>query len=890
MDRIKRLKRRISESDNRGDALILVIVAMFLIMFLGLSLLFATYTAYMIRHTERKSETTFTSADTGMDLIRNGLTDAESKAAETGYSKLLNLYSQSSNDIVFKKQFVTGLKEIGVDSTNGSIDKFDAANPGNMVALFPSSGASDDTVTKYSVKAVETFLKTASAGTGDKFDFSALKGTTRVHSTDTDPTGVVEQAKDGSLILKNLHLEYTTKDGYVTTITTDIRMNIPDITMIVPKSGGMGKGIASFCCIADKGIINYDNDIGNKKFNDWKNESHISGSFDGSVYAGSIKTWNGEITVPENQTIVVGRTNSVIRGENDSVVGFDTTNRTDGSLDTVQGTKINVNAGGTLWTQDINLKNGSDLEADDNSRILVADDLNFAQGDDAADVDVIEDYIDEAGNKQHGSRKESLTVDDTKQSKAVLKGTYFGFGSGDKSGESSSITFNNGYKPGMLDISGIKSLVLAGRSFVLDDGGSNEIEMSPSITTRAEQVAYLVPSGKDSTLGEIYNPALTDEEREITATTLSRIADNQDRKGIFGLTDTLANYGITSSDTNHIGTLTWGTKETGQQTYYFFKLDRANANKYFKDYFNAHADRMNEYIRQYSDIQGLDPSKITTAGTGISKDDKDDYDVADEAEDQKDVSDRSKEYTTDYRNLSESLDEDVANGETPFFTYIDWRELHEICGSKGTSKVIAWWTDQNTPDNEHFDKTGLKRHKDGRYLVPLTWYKRDDKGNYLLDADGNKIPGNPLYHTDNNKKRDGKLLIVESDASGSGFVLRYQDGTRVGGGSGERAGYAAWGNVQADDINSKTNFAVVDGDIRLKNPYEGMIICSGTITLTNQARVSVSTDPNVNSSYGYEALTRSAIWRQKGSDSTKTISGDDWTLDDQVTYENWKKN
>ena len=99
MGRIRGFFNRIKRLDDRGETMILMIVACAIIMFLGASLLYATATALKIRINERQSEQTFNSADTGMDLLKNRLTEVESRAAESGYAAVLNLYSDSKYDL-----------------------------------------------------------------------------------------------------------------------------------------------------------------------------------------------------------------------------------------------------------------------------------------------------------------------------------------------------------------------------------------------------------------------------------------------------------------------------------------------------------------------------------------------------------------------------------------------------------------------------------------------------------------------------------------------------------------------------------------------------------------------------------------------------------------------
>lgn len=847
MNTIKNIKNRISKSDNRGDALILVIVAMFLIMFLGLSLLFATYTAYMIRHTERKSETTFTSADTGMDLIKNGLTDAESKAAEQGYAGVLNLYTSLSDDsIVFRQQFLESIAQIGVNKNTGEVSLYDSADPATAnrnYAMFP--GTSKDAngnmvISKYDVRAVEKFLKVAATGsTDDTFSFCAIKTDPatgkkiEIHSGDTDPTGDVEQGKDGSLLLKNLHLEYTRKDGYVTTITTDIRMSIPDSAEIIPAGNPSTDDLSRYSCIADQGLINYDPTEGGT--------SHPGGRFQGSIYAGMVEMYGNQIDLPANHFMIVGRTNQVIRDADDNAAGFNTNNKTSGEMTFKgNGSGIKMNDNSQLWTQDINLINGASLNSSDTSSIYVADDLNFKEGSNAA-------------------------------STADIGGTFIGFGNGNYSNNSSSIVFNDGTHKGILDVSRVRELTLAGTAYVLQKDGEEgteggQVKMGNSIATRAEQIAYLVPAGEDKDLGEIKNPATGADEQEITNNALAKIADNNDKAGVFGLTKPLSDYGIrTAAD---IKTMTVGGADgTEETTYYFLNFSsRSMANQYFKDYFSSHTNEVTKYITDYADIRGVDTSKVLASGTTLEKN-GDSYNIIDGAGDDSEVLDsKAADYQKKYANLCTTLNEKKNNNRTPFFTFINEKKLHELVGAKNSApRAICWWVDQNEPNNWNVDSSNLvQRSTDNRYLFCI--------GGEYVTKTGKKFTIDP----DPNNKQAGICRDIDTGAGMTGRTI-----------NGERGGYAAWGdNVEMTDINNKSNFWVVDGNVSVRNPdYKGMVMCSGTVYMKKGGF-----EMNTESLYGFVSLKNSAIWAGGKVQDATVKNQKDWSLDEQVDYENWKKN
>jgi hypothetical protein len=78
----------------------------------------------------------------------------------------------------------------------------------------------------------------------------------------------------------------------------------------------------------------------------------------------------------------------------------------------------------------------------------------------------------------------------------------------------------------------------------------------------------------------------------------------------------------------------------------------------------------------------------------------------------------------------------------------------------------------------------------------------------------------------------------------------------------------------------KCNFLVVDGDVELGNQFDGIIMCSGMLN-TGGASLHLQMD-------GISYLRNSDLWNgtRGGSGLSK---GDDWAMDEVVTYSNWKK-
>ena len=867
MSRIRDFFKKIKKLDNRGEAMILMIVAMGIIIFLGMSLLYATSTAFMIRNTERRSEQTFTSADTGMDLLKNRLTEVESKAAAKGYATTLNLYADAKSDQVnFRKSFIDGLLHLDVYS-DGTVKVNDVAD-NTAKSLFIGTG---EKITAYNEDAVKNLFRGKAGSEGDTYELTC--------------DGTVKQEDDSSAVtLQGIHLTYMRHDGYVTTVSTDIKLKVPQITASAPSIGFPDPNLSEYSCVADKGIIFYDTAS--------KGSTAKSGSFSGSIYAGSVITHENSLTVAANKKIIIGRTRITSEDEAGNVTFSE--KRTDGELTvdpsyTGNGGGIILQNNAELWTQDINLQKNSPLTSDSGSQIYVADDLNFEDG---------------------GS--------------ASINGSYIGFGNGSTSGKSSSILFNSTNKA-KLDLSGAENLVLAGRSFIMkgndttDSFNGDQIGMGSSITAKGEQRAYLVPSGNGTILGSgITNPQIVDQkDLDKTTARVRKLVEDSSEKKVYGMSQPIGSF--FGSGVPVVKVMSFPITGTSKyKQYYYFSFDSvAMANAYFKDYFEANSSEIDKYIRQYADISGLNSAASRTAGTGLSGDTSGKLQVTDADPDTTQMDNEMKGYQDDYKNYSETLDKTSPGSQTPFYHMINVKKLQQTCGVRDTNTAVpvAWWEDKNNVsavDSNHAASSG----NNNLIVVDRLYNKR---GSFVLYTyDGSQLTEFKNLKTDNGTIRttpgasDNGCYVLMQDAArnitwttyeyngGSGNlnsaqrqsiigICNVSDKSAITSGQvgGKEAGYVVWGDFDSAAAHNfrsgdqDINFLIVDGNVRLEHNFHGLIMCSGTM----EAVGDLVSDEGI----GATALKQTHIWNlDNGADQAD--SSEDWTLGKMVVYENWKKN
>lgn len=876
----KRRKIDILHGNNGGNSLILVIVVMFVVMLLGMAILYSSYTSYILRVSQRKSEKTFSSAETGMSMLRDGLVSTESDAIAAGYQALISSFSTSSeaNQATFIRAF---LKELSSNSTTLSDTE------SSKYVLFPGSDTGENgTVTKYDVRALDAYLRNR-VKKGDNYKLEVVdpvgssdteKNYGRVHvltETTKDKDGK-DKTRISGVVLRNVRLTYytnkidstghTENDNYAETITSDFRLNIPEASTVNPEYG-FSNPLENFTAIADKGVTN-GMDAGAR---------NAGGTFNGMIYAGKFTMRNGDMTVPKNMSIIVGKTRAVKEvpvADGNGTIKVEPTNGRPTSGEIVftggldQGGNITVEDGANLWTHGIKLKVGSKLVSGRNSHIYVANDLEFING-----------------------------------GTATIGGSYIGFGNGSTPDTSSSIIFgetqintgngNNTSLTNNLDISNAQQIVLAGTSFVKQSSRMvtrDTVRMGSSITARAEQLAYLVPkelfntiSSGDGTKQDYTNPRVLstndlgyNDASEDPA--YNSIDDKAFRKKVNGMKKPLSEYGITNKATG-IKMLTFNVPGTDQRVrYYFFDFghgadyvsaaDQNNANMYFKDYFSSHADDMNSYIESYASLNGFDTNydSVVSNGTTLKRNKSGKYEAIDGGS----VDDAyAADYQARYQHLSETLTQTTAGQTTPFYQYINADHLHKMC------RMLA-------EEANNYEKTKDAAQRiivNENSPVVYRFYKKDSNGAVHSDK-------YVVFCASSIKTISGNIPHIE-------YIME----------NGKRVARASNGGIFETQL---TKAFIADGDINIDSGGEtltdgsgvhGIVMCSGRLNIRN-GHVMISnefydyledSEIPIPGSTGSDGKTQYFKLLNEGGTGGDQEEAKSWDPDDMVKYENWSK-
>lgn len=109
------------------------------------------------------------------------------------------------------------------------------------------------------------------------------------------------------------------------------------------------------------------------------------------------------------------------------------------------------------------------------------------------------------------------------------------------------------------------------------------------------------------------------------------------------------------------------------------------------------------------------------------------------------------------------------------------------------------------------------------------------------------------------------------------------------------------GNYEISGIPSSVHIIIAGGDVTVKEDFDGLILCGGTIMVTESADMTAAEDEvvaafnavNVDGADPSDTVASYLLHGGRqggGGNSTVDIDPDGWNLDKLVTYQNWTKN
>lgn len=543
--------------DNGGSGLVMVLI---MVAFLGILtgiLMFTTYIGYQMRLVDKQGKDNFYTAEAVLDEINIGIQTEISDALADAYKKVMENYSiyetpEARND---------KLREIYYNN------------------LWASLRQSDSEGTRYNIDKLRGYISSELLGDGDaSLDNFGTYGAIVESNIGGDVYPLIVDPDGKGLILQDLKITYVNRNGFVSIITTDMRIALPAINFAESSSA---PDLNKYCVIADNGLKAGNTvNIGSIEFaGDVYAKSMKLGAQNGSDYTGNDYLFVGDTDIsfkasPAETGVSEPHNGTVVTKEN---IELYNTTLTTTSVD--------------LWSGNVILESA---EADLNGNTYLQNDLRLEGTD----------------------------------SEVKLSGTYTGFGTADDSSVKSSAIVVNG-RNSSLDLSNLSSINISGHSFISTSDASfgvanvhdasdrsADVLMGESVAVKSNQLIYLIPPEAlgceilaDGTVGDsVYrsnpmkitqyqelknNPdkyVLVDANRQIDALGGHKLSEYMDQQKVAGQAAAYRPI-VVVKQTN-----------AGSICYCYMQFsDSEAANRYFRDYYNINSENVDKYTRIYAD-------------------------------------------------------------------------------------------------------------------------------------------------------------------------------------------------------------------------------------------------------------------------------------------------
>ncbi len=829
-NKLKKLKR-----NNKGASFFIVIVAMLFLTVLSTAIVYSSFTAYNVKITSKRANTAFYTVDNAMEEIKTGFQNVVSKCAKDGYEKALLVYNDPSSDV----------STVFADTYKNSFYNYKYDTDKNL--FIPEGGGSwNVSGTLRGAVKKDGILSFVDEGLRDKV--TIMNGSDPRFELVKDENGLV------NVTIKGLKVEFTDQ-GYTSHITTDIKLMMPKVVIYGDNSANP---LDTFVMIADKGL----NTAANA--NNASNPLTISGD----AFFGDINISQGKpVNFLDNSNIYVG---AVSRKDSDENI----VEKSNGKITISDMAKLYTGNGVTIWAKDIDVSEKASFIGTDNTSY--DEYVNKIKHNDLpGGLDILKYEIDP--NTKAIKRdpitnepilKETNTfyiADDlslAEESQALITGYYYGIGDTtrqlgerleDFSEYSSAIIFPRRTTTGkaLLDLNGCKELSLGGTAYVKDsDGGNEDVRMGSSIASTKEQLIYLAPA---SFFADGLNPMLKEGSLDtLKSTTIPDLKNSIVNSGklsntplfkVNGVDKYASDYNLTTGDNLRFFIKKLGASSTQYAVYCFFKFDSTiDSNNYFKDYLSSNLGQdITKYLNDYAEIKYNNANIFSLDGTEFLPDGSGKYSTINAR------GSVSNTWINDYINLSQTMTRTVSDEHSsPFYYNVDVDKLKNVVqsGSLEDLKALTGYTKVTMEKNEGDTYCVVKVSKDDPKMTGISV----SSVSFIISSDDLYI-GNTSYN------------ITGVDPQTSKNTCKTTDET--------------------------LQLILCDGNVVFNGQGGGiMIICSGAI-YPDTASITLT---GGNTGDG-EDQKPSTVLKNSGFYKNSVPTGDDnWNIDQQVIFENWKKN
>lgn len=572
------------KNDNTGSAIVVVIIAMAFIGVLVSVLMYTSLLNYQMKKNNLNTKDNFYSAESVLDEIRLGIQGEVSGAIGVSYQNILtNFDAANAEDKQFRMKYGF-LSQIQKDyMAGGNTSTYDLTVLYNYLY-----STVEGTVLETSYSGDVYTISSVINEDGSRTVVKTKNGAALTDASEALP-GSMKLYSDG-LVLENVNVTYTDEKGYVSIISTDLRINVPDMNFAEAVSL---PSVTAYSLIAQNSIL---------VCPDVSTGSKVTDTISGSLYCRGLNVGS----IPSETNLKPG---SVTLNLKEDASSYNSEKRIiiDGELMVGEKSSLYTDSYGELWSESISMHgSGGSTSSSDYSTVnfggnsvYVADDTNI-YGDGNIFI---------AGGDTDGS----------------YKGQYIGFGSGtvsatqETSADSSAIIVNGTNTD--IDVSKLTNLTLAGNAYVGIGGtdtykSASDIMMGQSIAVKSDQIAYLVPAeciAVDKSTGGQVNTSITNPMTLDTYQTYI-----QGNSAIYEVSDkvkcstlggkTLADFGIITTDKSaKAGYQRYVTQVNSSLSlvYYYVVFDNTNAAQqnaadYFSAYYSNNKSTLDAYSKLYT--------------------------------------------------------------------------------------------------------------------------------------------------------------------------------------------------------------------------------------------------------------------------------------------------
>ncbi len=661
MDKISKNEKNNKKQNNKGSAIVLVIVVLALMGILVSVVLYMCMANFHMKANDLQSKDNFYSAEQVLDEIRVGLQEEVSVAIDVAYMDVIQKYELRSSDPEERKKeftilYVHKLRDalkVGNDDGRYDIEKLKAYVQDQSIVL----------------PVGQTIVDHAGA---------QIEVLTALDSNGNEVAQNIMAAYTDSLVLKNISVKYKDTKGYVSIITTDIRIAIPKISF---ESSLQIPEIIDYSIVANDQLI-----------------ANSNTTISGSVYGG-------------RKGIIADDSKSFYFKGSDVVI-------TPNMVSTAKG-KMVFDKDTNLWAGGTQVENGN-LNLLGNS--YIKDDTTVMGN--GSTLKISGKYMGLKTPQTNTERtyKNSIAEDG---SAIIINGTN----SKVKLEDVKRLLLPGNTYIGVNDAKDIITPVPSGTPGAIKNIQTNgDVALGESLTAKASQIAYLVPaecigyvrkdgaSKYECVLGS--NPVLYSdyENKFLSASQENRVEVDFSKAG----NDYATKYGANFRQ-KYVRT-TNGNATSETLIYYYMTFNsQADAAAFFYDYFTENKDKISQYLDIYVDTLEIgDVERLNVAGNILKKVPKKDaqgnqlydsdgkmqytYELMKETKTADDASGIDRDYATElsvYNSVFEGLttklvrdagsltaeekanvDESDPNSRGIFYNLIDETMFNKLCNSR----------------------------------------------------------------------------------------------------------------------------------------------------------------------------------------------------------------